>query len=119
MDEVWARILVTVVTIAVTTVAAFYQHLIRHVLAKYKLKEIEQEALQCLMDGIADVEDRLVGALKNKGKLTLEDIVKLREEAIKVALDASEGKAQDYLMKMSDARVNAWIKVLLPVVRGE
>ena len=122
MDEVWVNILATLATLAVTTVAAFAQHLLRYLIAKFKLEDVEREAVQCLMDGMSEIEDKMIRGIKAAaadGKLTADEIGEAKDAALKIALNASKGKARDYLMKISDARINAIIKELLPTVRGE
>lgn len=83
---------------------------------KYNVSEAQKEALNALLEGINKAQHDLVIDLKAKsadGKLTKEDIEKVREYAINHATDVVSGPAADVLMQMSKDRLNSWIRILV------
>lgn len=110
ITELFQPVILALVTAGIGAIMAY----IRSKVKSDKAKAILDEVHECLKEGMAEAQERIVRPAKASGKkLDQETIENAHGLAIKVAKQAAKGEVLDQLEKMSDGRLKSTIKQLL------
>jgi hypothetical protein len=108
----WSLIIGTVATCVLTVLSYYIKKLIDGAIAKNQ----DNEALQCLLEGMAVAQEEVVRqakAMAEDGKLTKEEIEAAKTMAWEHAKEIATGPAKDIVLSWTKERVASLIKQLL------
>lgn len=116
VEKWWIPLIGTIATILAALVTALVKKLVDKLIEKINATEVEKEAIQCVLEGMAVAQEEFVREAKkisSDGKLTKDEIVKAKQMAIDHAVAIAKGPAKDALIKMGSERIGSLIKQLL------
>lgn len=112
----WVPIVGTVVTLIMASLTYAVTRLSNWIIIKAKLNEIEQEAVQAILEGMAKAQEEIVRKAKKSsadGKLTEEEVKSAESLAIEHAKAVANGPAKELLISWSTTKIKSIIKQLL------
>ena len=112
----WIPVVVSALPILGTILIGLLKHYAGKLMERIKASDAEKEAVQCLLEGMAETQESFVRDAKKKaadGKLTPDEIKQAKKLAISHALTVAKGPALDVLKTMGEARMGSLIKQLL------
>ena len=112
----WVPLLGTIATVVTAAIAWSVRKLANYLIEKMKATDVEKEAIQCLLEGMAKAQDDFVREAKSAaadGKLKKDEIEKAKAMAIEHAKTIAKGPAKDLLLAMGKERLGSLIKQLL------
>lgn len=84
------------------------------ILKNYYKYDLEREAMQALLEGMSEAQDKIVRNYKRLNrKLTEGQVTEARDYAVNHAIQVASGKSQKYLKGMTQERINSCIRQLL------
>lgn len=108
--ELFQPVILALVTGGIGAIAAY----IRKKLKNEKAKAVLDEVHECLKEGMAEAQERVVRPAKASGKKLDQEAIQSAEGlAIKVAKQVAKGEVLERLESMSSGRLKSTIKQLL------
>jgi len=118
----WIPLVVTALPILFALITAMLKHYGGKLMARINASDAEKEAVQCLLEGMAEAQESFVRGAKKAaadGKLTPEEIKQAKTLAIGHALTVAKGPALNVLKTMGEKRMGSLIKQLLAKLTGK
>jgi len=119
-DVVWSGMWMEIVVTLIPVIVGIGMLLLKSYAVKFMKRidasDAEKEAVQCLLEGMAEAQESIVRDAKKKasdGKLTKTEIEQAKKFAIGHALEVAKGPALDVLKEMGSKRMGSLIKQLL------
>lgn len=116
MEGLWVNFLEAVALALCTAITLGITKLINYLIAKTNANEVEKQAYQALLEGMAKAQNDLVRAAKDAaedGKLTKEEIQKAEQIALEHAKNIASGEVKDLILTWSKEKASSLIKQFL------
>lgn len=112
----WVPLVGTLLSVLGALLLALLKYYAGKLMERIKANDAEKEAIQCLLEGMADAQEKIVREAKKAaadGKLSKDEVEAAKSHAIAHALTVAKGPALDVLKEMGKERMGSLIKQLL------
>lgn len=121
MKEIWIEFLGTLTFLVLTAVMVGVKKLANYLLDRFKANEVERDAFQALLEGMAKAQDSIVREAKKAsadGKLSQEEIEAAKTLALDHAKSIAKGPVKDLILTWSKERADSYVKQFLTKLKS-